>query len=145
MPDSTSGWRQIFRFTSWSERSTPAELSTASVLMRPPLTAYSTRPRCVTPRLPPSAIARTRSADAFTRTASLCGSAISASLPGGRDVRADATVPEEVGVEREDGLLEALAAHRLGREAEEGLHLGRERDPLRRARDDCGAGRQHAR
>ena len=29
--------------TSWSEQSTPAELSMASVLMRPPARAYSTR------------------------------------------------------------------------------------------------------
>ena len=31
-------------FTSWSEVSTPAELSMKSVLIRPPLRAYSMRP-----------------------------------------------------------------------------------------------------
>ena len=33
--------------TSWSEQSTPAELSIASVLIRPPRSANSMRPRCV--------------------------------------------------------------------------------------------------
>jgi hypothetical protein len=46
-------------FTSWSEVSTPAELSMKSVLMAPPWpsppdSAYSIRPRWVRPRLPPS-------------------------------------------------------------------------------------------
>jgi hypothetical protein len=41
--------------TSWSEESTPAELSMASVLMRPPLRANSMRPACVTPRFAPFA------------------------------------------------------------------------------------------
>ena len=40
--------------TSWSEVSTPAELSMASVLIRPPARAYSIRPSWVKPRLPPS-------------------------------------------------------------------------------------------
>jgi hypothetical protein len=47
--------------TSWSEQSTPAELSMKSVLMRPPRRAYSMRPRCVKPRLPPSPMTRQRS------------------------------------------------------------------------------------
>ena len=46
-------------FTSWSEVSTPAELSMKSVLIRPPLPsqpiwAYSIRPSWVRPRFPPS-------------------------------------------------------------------------------------------
>ena len=40
--------------TSWSEQLTPATLSIASVLIRPPASAYSIRPRWVKPRLPPS-------------------------------------------------------------------------------------------
>ena len=40
--------------TSWSEQSTPAELSMASVFRRTPFSAASTRPRWVSPRLPPS-------------------------------------------------------------------------------------------
>ncbi len=67
-------------FTSWSEQSTPAELSMASVLMRPPASAYSTRARCVNPRLPPSATTRQRSWSASTRTASLVRSPTSASV-----------------------------------------------------------------
>ena len=45
---------RILMFTSWSEVSTPALLSIASVLIKPPWSAYSTRPSCVNPRLPPS-------------------------------------------------------------------------------------------
>src|SRR3712207_8712555 len=37
-------------FTSWSEVSTPAELSMASEFTRPPASAYSTRPRWVRDR-----------------------------------------------------------------------------------------------
>ena len=44
--------------TSWSEVSTPAELSIASVFTRPPVSAYSIRPRWVSPRLPPSPTTR---------------------------------------------------------------------------------------
>ncbi len=65
-------------FTSWSDVSTPAELSMASVLMRPPASAYSTRARWVNPRLPPSATTRHRRVPASTRTASLVRSPTSA-------------------------------------------------------------------
>ena len=60
--------------TSWSEVSTPAELSIASVLMRPPASAYSMRPSCVQPRLPPSATTLQRSSRPLTRSASLARS-----------------------------------------------------------------------
>ena len=66
--------------TSWSEQSTPAELSMASVLMRPPATAYSIRPSCVSPRLPPSPTTRARSSRPSTRTASVSRSPTSASV-----------------------------------------------------------------
>ena len=66
-------------------------------------------------------------------------------LLGGPDVGTDATVEEHVGVERENGLDEPLAAHPIRGEPEEGLCLGRDHDPLRRPRDDRGAARQHAR
>ena len=46
--------------TSWSEQSTPAELSMASVLIRPPHRSNSIRPSAVTPRLPPSPITLAR-------------------------------------------------------------------------------------
>ncbi len=67
-------------FTSWSEQSTPAELSMASVLIRPSASANSTRARWVNPRLPPSPTTRQRRSAASTRTASLVRSATSAWL-----------------------------------------------------------------
>ena len=39
-----------------------------SVLIRPPASAYSIRPRCVKPRLPPSPTTRARTCDPLTRT-----------------------------------------------------------------------------
>ena len=64
--------------TSWSEQSTPAELSMASVQMRPPARANSTRPSWVKPRLPPSPTTLQRSSAPFTRMASLARSPTSA-------------------------------------------------------------------
>ena len=64
--------------TSWSEQSTPAELSIASVLIFPPRRANSMRPRWVSPRLPPSPTTFTRSSDASARTGSLVLSPASA-------------------------------------------------------------------
>ena len=64
--------------TSWSEVSTPAELSMASVLTRTPCRAASIRPSWVRPRLPPSPTTRQRSAAPLTRIASLALSPTSA-------------------------------------------------------------------
>ena len=64
--------------TSWSEQSTPALLSIASVLTLPPARAYSMRPRWVRPRFPPSPTTATRSSSPSTRTASLLLSPTSA-------------------------------------------------------------------
>ena len=64
--------------TSWSEVSTPAELSMKSVLTSPPPSAYSMRAAWVSPRLPPSATTRARSSVASIRTASLDRSPASA-------------------------------------------------------------------
>ncbi len=58
-------------FTSWSEVSTPALLSMASVLIRPPCSANSIRPSWVRPRLPPSPTTWTRRSLPSTRMASL--------------------------------------------------------------------------
>ena len=60
--------------TSWSEVSTPAELSTASVLIRPPLSAYSMRARCVMARFAPSPMTFARNVSASTRRLSLARS-----------------------------------------------------------------------
>ena len=65
--------------TSWSEVSTPPELSMASVLSLPPPRANSMRPRWVSPRLAPSPTTRQRSSRASTRTPSLSRSPASAS------------------------------------------------------------------
>ena len=98
-------------FTSWSEQSTPAELSMASVLMRPPASAYSIRARCVNPRLPPSATTRQRSSAASTRTASLVRSPTSAFDSVRRlHERADAAVPEQVDGRAQDRAARARRA-----------------------------------
>ncbi len=65
-------------FTSWSEVSTPAELSIASVLSRTPRSAASIRPRWVKPRLPPSPTTRARRSHPSIRIASLALSPTSA-------------------------------------------------------------------
>ena len=64
--------------TSWSEVSTPAELSMKSVFIRPPSTAYSIRPSWVKPRLPPSPTHFARRSRPLTRIASLALSPASA-------------------------------------------------------------------
>ena len=75
--------------TSWSEQSTPAELSIASMKMRPPPSAYATRARCVKPRLPPSPTTFTRRSSASRRTESFARSPTSAC----RSLRAFTYVP----------------------------------------------------
>ena len=62
--------------TSWSEVSTPAELSMASVLTRTPQNAASMRPSWERPRLPPSPTTLTRSCLPSTRIGSLARSPI---------------------------------------------------------------------
>ena len=69
--------------TSWSEVSTPAELSMKSVLTRPPSvaaapSAYSIRPSWVSPRLPPSPMHLARTSRPSTRIASFALSPASA-------------------------------------------------------------------
>ena len=77
----------------------PAELSIASVSMRPPLRAYSMRPSCVTPRLAPSPTTLARTSPPLTRTASLARSPTSSLVwRGGLDVGADAAEPEQIGL-----------------------------------------------
>ncbi len=65
-------------FTSWSEVSTPALLSMASVLILPPACANSIRPSWVQPRLPPSPTTLTLRSAPSTRMASLALSPTSA-------------------------------------------------------------------
>jgi hypothetical protein len=69
--DSPAPDSRILMFTSWSEVSTPAELSMKSVLTSPPWRANSILAAWVSPRLPPSPITFARSCVASMRTASL--------------------------------------------------------------------------
>ena len=96
--------------TSWSEVSTPAELSMASVLSSPPRCAASIRPRWVRPRLPPSPTTRHAQLaavdpDRVVRLVADVGVGLGRRL----DVGADAAVPEQVDRRRQDG------PHQLGR------------------------------
>ena len=77
-PPDTTSFSSTLMFTSWSEQSTPPELSMASVFTRPPRAAYSMRPSWVRPRLPPSPTIRHLSSSPFTRTTSLARSPTSA-------------------------------------------------------------------
>src|SRR5215212_8796445 len=106
--------RRIFRFTSWSEQSTPAELSMKSALMWPPPAANSTRARRVKPRLPPSPTTRQRRSRASTRMASLERSA-------------------------QDGPDHVAGRQALLVDPERRLSLAREADRLRRPRPDAAA------
>ena len=65
-------------FTSWSEVSTPAELSMKSVFSRTPACAASMRPSWVMPRLPPSPTTLQRRSAPLTRSALLARSPTSA-------------------------------------------------------------------
>ena len=64
--------------TSWSEVSTPAELSMKSVLSNTPLRAASMRPFWVRPRLPPSPTILQRRSSPLMRSALLARSPTSA-------------------------------------------------------------------
>ena len=78
LPAATIRSTKILMLTSWSEQSTPAELSIASVLRMTPCSAASMRPRWVMPRFPPSPTTLTRSSRPSTRMASLALSPTSA-------------------------------------------------------------------
>ena len=132
--------------TSWSEQSTPAELSIASVLMRPPAVAYSMRPRCVSPRLPPSPTTRARSSRPSTRTASVSRSPTSACVSS-EDLT---NVPMPPFQSRSTGArriarTSSSGSSAVGLDAERGAHLGRERHRLLGARPDAAARRRCAR
>ena len=126
--------------TSWSEQSTPAELSMKSVLIRPPLSANATRPFWVQPRLPPSPTTRQRrllavDADRVVEPVLRLG----LGLARGLDVGADAAVPEQVDRRLEDGVHQLVGRQALGLDAQHRARLGRQRDRLGRARPDAAA------
>ncbi|MNI43249.1 hypothetical protein D3C73_975740 [compost metagenome] len=70
-PEAMAPPSRILMFTSWSEESTPAELSMASVFRRTPARAASMRPSWVMPRLAPSPMIWARISPPLTRMASL--------------------------------------------------------------------------
>ena len=127
--------------TSWSEQSTPAELSMKSALTRPPRWANSMRARCVRPRLPPSPTTRQRSWSASTRIESDERSSASASRLGRRlDHRADAAVPQQVDGGAQDRLDHlGRRQHLVGLDPERGARLLGELDALGRPRVDAAA------
>ena len=132
---------RILRLTSWSEVSTPAELSMASVLMRPPLSAYSTRPSCVAPRLAPSPTTFARTSSPLMRTASLARSPTSRLVCArGLDEGADAAEPQKIDIGLQQRLDQFVRRQpcRLASPIS-ALHLRRQRDFLRRAREDAAA------
>ena len=133
--------------TSWSEQSTPAELSIASVLMRPPAgrvldAAALGEARGCRPRRRRARAARAPS----TRSASLSRSPTSACVSsGGLDERADAAVPEQVDRCAQDRLAQLVGVERSAVDAESGPRLGRERHRLLRARPHAAAGARSGR
>src|SRR3546814_8424665 len=78
LPACTWPLSRILMLTSWSEVSTPAELSMKSVLISTPLCAASMRPHWVKPRLPPSPPPLHRSSPPLMRIALLARSPTSA-------------------------------------------------------------------
>ena len=138
--------------TSWSEVSTPAELSMKSVLIRPPSSlappasppyrTYSIRPAWVRPRLPPSPTHRARSCGAVDpdRVVGLVAD-VGVGLVLALDVGADAAVPEQVDRRLQDRLHQLGRGHRRHRlvDAERLAHRVVERDRLERARVDAAA------
>ena len=98
-------------FTSWSEVSTPPELSTASVLSRPPAAQYSSRPFCVKPEVAALAHhprAQLAAVDAHAVVGAVADLGVLLRL--GLDVGADAAVVEQVDARGQD-----LADHLLAR------------------------------
>ena len=128
--------------TSWSEVSTPAELSMKSVLILPPQVAYSMRPSWVSPRLPPSPTQRARTCAPFDPQPVVGLVAdVGVGLGLGLDVGADAAVPQQV-----DGRLERSADQRrrvergdVRGQAERAAYRLADRDRLQRARVDPAA------
>ena len=90
--------------TSWSLQSTPAELSMASVLTRPPLSANSMRPRWREAEVPAFADHAAAQVDAVDAQA-VVGAITDVGVRFRRrlHVRADAAVPQQVDRRSQDG------------------------------------------
>ena len=132
--------------TSWSEQSTPAELSIASVLMRPPagrvLDAAALREAEVA-ALADDAGAQLAAVHADRVVVAVAD--LGVRLAGGLHERADAAVPEQVDRRAQDRPHELVRVERLGVDAERRAHLGRQRHRLLRARPHAAAGRDRGR
>jgi hypothetical protein len=110
-------------FTSWSEVSTPAELSMKSVLSSTPCKRGLDAAQLGQPRLPPSPTTLQRSSPPLTRRALLARSPTSAlSRSAGLHVGADAAVPQQVDRRRRIAFISSFGAHRrrVGLDAERG-------------------------
>ncbi len=142
-PAATWASRRILMLTSWSEQSTPAELSMASVLTRTPLSAASTRPRWVSPRLPPSTTIAQRSSVAVDADGVVGPVAdLGVGLRRRLDVGADAAVPEQVHGRREDGRQQLVRRHgRLGDARPRTFGPRSDTDGLGRPRPHAASGR----
>ena len=128
--------------TSWSEVSTPALLSMASVLTRTPASAASMRPSWLAPRLPPSPTTLQRRSPAVDADGVVGAVAdLGVGLGGGLDVGADAAVPQQVDRREEDRLHQVGGRHRLRARAQaEGRdHLRADGNGLGRPREDATA------
>ncbi len=131
LPDAISGLNRILRLTSTSEQLTPAELSMKSVLMRPPASAYSMRPRCgyaEVAALADDAAAQFGTVDAHRVVGAVADFRVR--LVGGFHVGADAAVPEQVDRQPEDRADDVVRRGRRQVDAEQGARLGRQRHRL---------------
>src|SRR5262249_3791923 len=136
-PAATARSSAILMLTSWSEASTPAELSIASVLTLPPAIANSIRARWVSPRLPPSTTTRARRSAASTRTPSLALSPTSASS----SAAALTNVPMPPFQSMSTGARRIARISPAGVRAAGGGRLGAHRHGLRAPRPNAAAGR----
>ena len=126
--------------TSWSEVATPAELSIASVLMRPPLSAYSIRPRCVKPRLPPSPTTlqrRSRSVHPHRIVGAIAD--LGVRFRGGFHIGADAAVVEQIDRRLEDRADQLVRRELIGFDPQHALASRGDRNRFRRARPHAAA------
>ena len=126
--------------TSWSEQLTPPALSIASVLIRPPPSAYSIRPRWVRPEvaaLADDAAAQLRAVDADGVVGLVAR--VGVGLRGGLDVRADAAVPQQVDRRAQDRPDQLVRRQAVGLDAERPPRRRRERNRLGGARPHAAA------
>ncbi len=134
---------RIFRLTSWSEQSTPAELSIASVLIRPPRPVVLDSPllrEAEVPALGDDAGANLGAVDPDRVVRAVAH--VRVRLVGRLDERPDAAVPEEVDGRLQDRCDHLVRRSRLDLRPQRRASLRRERDRLLLPRPDAAAGRE---